>query len=270
MTGHTASSLPVVPSWATRQLIHVDLETSPVPVVVTLTEYPDDHSVPLHRHNRGQLLHAVCGVVMVSTPAGRWMVPPGHAMWLPAETRHQVDMLGPVAMLSAYVRPDAADDLPRDLRVVAPTPLTRALMTEAVGFDLGAPSRRAELVRALLIEEIPRLPERPLALPLPAERRLAALCRRHLEDPAAPIGIEAWAREAGMSRRSFTRAFRRETGLSLSAWRQQACLLAALPRLADGEPVTRVALDLGYESVPAFTTMFRRMLGAAPKAWLKG
>ncbi|MNE86844.1 transcriptional activator FtrA [compost metagenome] len=70
-----------------------------------------------------------------------------------------------------------------------------------------------------------------------------------------------------MSRRAFTRAFRRETGLSLSVWRQQACLFAALPRLAAGEPVTSVALDLGYGSIPAFTTMFKRMLGAPPRSY---
>jgi methylphosphotriester-DNA--protein-cysteine methyltransferase len=73
-----------------------------------------------------------------------------------------------------------------------------------------------------------------------------------------------------MSRRTFTRTFHRQTGLPLSTWRQQALLFAALPRLADGEPVTRVALDLGYDSVPAFTTMFKRMLGAAPRSYFGG
>jgi len=72
-----------------------------------------------------------------------------------------------------------------------------------------------------------------------------------------------------MSRRSFTRAFQRETGVSLSVWRRQATLLAALPLLARGVSVTEVALDLGYESAPAFTTMFRRMLGVAPRTYLR-
>ena len=71
-----------------------------------------------------------------------------------------------------------------------------------------------------------------------------------------------------MSRRSFTRLFRKETGLSFVAWRQQACLVAALPRLAAGESVTSVAMALGYDNPAAFTTMFKRLLGVPPRSYL--
>jgi AraC-like DNA-binding protein len=67
-----------------------------------------------------------------------------------------------------------------------------------------------------------------------------------------------------MSRRSFTRRFRRETGMSFADWRQQACVLIALPRLAAGDTVTSLALDLGYDSPAAFATMFKRRLGISP------
>jgi AraC-like DNA-binding protein len=55
--------------------------------------------------------------------------------------------------------------------------------------------------------------------------------------------------------------------MSFAEWRQQACLLAALPRLAAGERVTAVALDLGYDSPAAFSTMFRRLSGIAPNRY---
>jgi AraC-like DNA-binding protein len=38
-----------------------------------------------------------------------------------------------------------------------------------------------------------------------------------------------------------------------------------LPRLAAGETVTAVAFSLGYSSTAAFTSMFRRVLGATPR-----
>ena len=37
-----------------------------------------------------------------------------------------------------------------------------------------------------------------------------------------------------------------------------------MARLAQGELVTNIAGDLGYESVSAFISMFRRMLGTTP------
>ena len=41
----------------------------------------------------------------------------------------------------------------------------------------------------------------------------------------------------------------------------------AMGRLGGGAPVTQVALDLGYDSVSAFSAMFRRAAGASPSAY---
>lgn len=247
------------------------LEAAEGAVVALPGDYPDKYRVPEHRHSRAQLLHARTGVVMITTAEGRWMVPPGHAMWIPAGVSHSVEMLGTVTMHSVYVTPDAIAGLPQGLRVVGLTGLMASLVLEAMTLSRGwHEPDRAALVMGLLLHEIPNLPQRPLGLPFPAEPRLAALCRRFIERPSPHTTIAGWASKIGMSRRSFTRLFLRETGLSLSTWRQQACLFAALPRLADGEPVTSVALDLGYDSMPAFTTMFRRMLGKAPREYFRG
>lgn len=71
----------------------------------------------------------------------------------------------------------------------------------------------------------------------------------------------------GASGRTLARLFRREIGMTFGAWRQQARLIEALARLGTGEPVTHVALDLGYESPSAFTAMFRRSLGVTPSRY---
>jgi AraC-like DNA-binding protein len=41
----------------------------------------------------------------------------------------------------------------------------------------------------------------------------------------------------------------------------QARLLAGIVKLAEGQQVTSVALDVGYESPGAFIAMFKRALG---------
>ena len=62
------------------------VETAEGAALALPTEYPDGHKVPAHRHSRCQLLYALSGAVLVTTRQGRWMVPPEHAMWLPAGT----------------------------------------------------------------------------------------------------------------------------------------------------------------------------------------
>lgn len=245
------------------------VDGSDEPILALPAEYPAGFRVKVHRHNRAQLLYARTGVVMVSATKGRWMVPPDHALWIPAGMDHSVEMLGSVSVISVYVRPGAVGVLPEEVRVVGLTDLARSLIVEAISPAPGElPDARAALIRALLIEEIPYLPECPFGLPFPADPRLAELCRGFLAAPSPRLTIDEWADALAMSRRAFTRAFRRETGVGLSTWRQQACLFTAVPRLAGGEPVTSVALDLGYDSVAAFTTMFRRMLGTAPRRYL--
>ena len=173
-------------------------------------------------------------------------------------------------MHSVYVLPDAIDGLPQHLHVTGMTALMRNLIIEAIKpARRGGDAPRTASFSAPCCMKSSHCRNGRWACRSPSQRKLAELCREFMARPSAHLNIDHWADAAGLSRRSFTRMFRRETGLSLSTWRQQACLMAALPRLSAGEAVTAVALDLGYDSVPAFTTMFCRMMGTPPKTYLK-
>lgn len=245
------------------------MEQSNEDVLVHSSDIPGGYTVPPHRHRRTQFLCVFSGVVLVATGRGRWMIPPGHALLIPRGLEHSVEMYSDVSMRSVYIYSPEGRAASLEPTVLEVTDLARQLITEAVrkgaiAEDIG----RVQLVMALLLDEIGRLPERRLGLPFPESGRLAGLCRDFVEQPSPTVKIDDWARRLNMSRRTFTRFFRQEMGVSFVTWRQQACLFACLPRLAAGEPVTRVALDAGYESVPAFTTMFKRMLGASPRVYL--
>lgn len=241
----------------------------PRPVVARGIDYADGHVVAPHSHARAQLLSGSTGVVMVETAQGAWMMPPQRGLWIPAGVSHTVRMLGAVRMRSLYFDPAAVPDMPMACRVLAVSPLMQSLLAVAVTLpaEYDRDGRDGALM-TLIQRELPLLPVLPLSLPLPRDAALARLCRGFLARPTPHDTIDAWAAAAGMSRRSFTRRFRLETGLSFVGWRQQACVMAALPRLAAGDPVTVVALDLGYDNPAAFTAMFRRILGAPPRAYL--
>ncbi len=245
------------------------MERSNAEVLVHSSEPPQGYTVPRHSHRRTQLLCVFAGVVLVATDRGHWMVPPGHALYIPHDLPHTVEMLSDVSMKSLYVPPRSPYEKDEPPRVLEVTDLARSLLLEALRLRKApAGDRKAELVLALLIEEVSTLETRPLGLPFPSDRRLAALCRDYMTNPTPNTRLDDWAGRLAMSRRTFTRQFRNETGISFSRWRQQASVFACLPQLAEGSPVINVALEAGYESVAAFTTMFRRMLGTSPRAYM--
>ncbi|WP_375688370.1 helix-turn-helix transcriptional regulator [Pseudooceanicola sp. LIPI14-2-Ac024] len=238
-------------------------------------DYPDGLLIEPHSHPRGQLLYGLTGIALVRTRDGAWMMPPERVLWIPPGITHEVRMIGEVQMRSLYLRPGAvppAARLPGDrCEVFAVSTLMRCLIAEAAEIVAEAPtdSRDAALL-ALLLHEVARLEPIPLSVPMPADPALRQLCSDFLLAPDAGQGIDRWADRLNMSRRSFTRHFREGTGLSFGDWRQRAVVLAAVPRLLAREPVTGVALDLGYDTPAAFTAMFRRVTGAAPRDYVNG
>jgi AraC-like DNA-binding protein len=72
-----------------------------------------------------------------------------------------------------------------------------------------------------------------------------------------------------MSERSLARLIQLELGMSFGQWRQQLHIIFALEALSDGTAVQAVALRLGYESVSAFITMFKKAMGHSPGHYLR-
>lgn len=236
-------------------------------VVPLEKHYPDGYVIEPHFHRRHQLLCALTGVVEVATPQGAWIMPPHRGIWIPAGTVHHVRILGRVRMQSLYFKPRRMMDMPLRCQVLGISEFMRVLIAEAMQSH-SQPGSRSVALMTLIQHELRRQPHVALSLPFPNHPKLSGRCHAFLRNPNAHETIDEWAATVGMSRRAFTRAFKAETGLSFMEWRQQACLVAVLPRLVAGEAITTVALDLGYDNPGAFTAMFKRILGASPRNYL--
>ncbi|WP_251864660.1 helix-turn-helix transcriptional regulator [Achromobacter sp. Marseille-Q4962] len=243
-------------------------EASPRPVAALAVDYPDGHRVRRHRHRRAQLLYAISGVLVVDTAAGIWVAPPTRGVWVPAWTPHGIRVSGAARVRAVFVEAGAAGRLPAQCCVLSVTPLLRELIVaaSAVPADWRLGTRDGRLM-LLLLDELRQEPALPLHLPQPAEPRLARICRALARHPGEPAGAADWARRLGVDPKTVHRLFLRHTGMTFGRWRQQARLLAAMERLARGERVLDVALELGYESPSAFAAMFRKATGETPSAY---
>jgi hypothetical protein len=239
-------------------------------VVIRHTSYPKGHHIRPHWHSRAQFVYAIAGTMRVRTARHAWIVPPSRALWMPARTAHEIQMYGAVAMHSVYANAAASTGMLADCAVLEVTPLARELIIRAAALPAAYDARGDEgLLMQLLMAEIRRLPHSALDLPLPESADLTRLCERILADLSTRRPSVHDAGEMNTSTRTLYRRFLRETGITFARWKQQARLLESIRRLAEGEPVTAVAIDLGYESPSAFSTMFRRALGVAPRAFAK-
>src|SRR6201995_1993539 len=55
-----------------------------------------------HMHREAQLVYAARGTMQVTTPKGRWLVPPDRAVWVPAFLEHSIDVLADIEMRTLY------------------------------------------------------------------------------------------------------------------------------------------------------------------------
>ena len=195
------------------------------------------------------------------------VVPANRGLWVPPETEHAILNSGLVRLRAVYIEPKLAQRMPDECSVVHISPLLRELLITAVDIPLDRPpEERHEYIMKLILEEIRTLPTLPLYLPIPEGSVIAPVCRDIIDFPGAPHTLETCAQRTGLSGRTLERHFVNETGMTFSRWRRQARIIASLPRLARGESVLEIALDLG-ESPSAFAAMFRRALGVAPSAY---
>ncbi|MBL0898122.1 MAG: helix-turn-helix transcriptional regulator, partial [Reyranella sp.] len=90
-------------------------------------------------------------------------------------------------------------------------------------------------------------------------------------EPARRWTADALAREAGSSRTVLGERFNALLGKPpieyLTSWRIQ---LAADRLRNSSDSISRIALDYGYESEPAFNRAFKRVTGMTPGRWRDG
>ena len=222
-----------------------------------------------HMHREAQLVYAARGTMQVTTPKGRWLVPPDRAVWVPALSEHAIDVLADIQMRTLYFELDwlkreaRSDGLDAEF-VVRVSPLLH--QTILALFDDRSDRKRTGLLLKLTMLELDRAEDSLTFIPLPREPRCRRAADIVLRDPTGAHEIETLAREVGTSARTLSRLFSSETQLSFKSWYQRARVAAAIEKLSTDANVSvkQLASDLGYASVPAFSHAFRQVTGKTP------
>ena len=246
----------------------LDYQRLPQLIGVMAKRFADGFQIALHQHDRDQLLYAISGVMHLQTDRTAWVVPPDRAVYIPAGVMHTVSMYGHVDMRTLYIDGEATPVRDRSLQVHSVSNLLRelilALSAEPIAYEEGS---RGDYLSKLIVGEIERAADLSLGTPLPRDARLQRLCAAFLAAPSDTRGLDAWSEVAGASKRTLSRLFKQDMGMSFSAWRKQVRFYSALEALSQGSPISKVAAESGYRSVSAFSAAFRKLMGAPPSTF---
>ena len=248
----------------------IDLRHDPAIVSGTFEWDGPEVSTGWHRHPYHQLEYAFRGVAEVETPAGRYLVPPQQAIWIPAGLPH-VTTLREVHSISLFLHPDVAAAPDDRARVLAAAPVVREMLLHGRRWPIGrvgtdaAADRYFAVLTDLVLDWLQQ--EVPLHLPSTAH----PLVRRILELTDADLAAASAttvARGAGVSPRTMRRLVADHLGMSWQSYVVQSRLQRAAAHLAGTDAtVLEVANAVGFEHPSSFTRAFRRWIGETPSAY---
>lgn len=225
--------------------------------------------IPMHEHSKGQLMHVLRGVLVISIQATTFTLPPGRAIWLPPGVPHSARYPQSSEMRTIFVDTGVQSwTAPEAVQVYRLDELSSALLTEAATFDCGSRLNRTERITLeLLFSRMRALDDVGLVLPEGQDPRLRRATAWLMANPAAEDDLDHLAGIAFCSRRTLYRLFEHETGMTPGLWRRQMRMGQGLEMLASGSPIKHVAQALGFSAPGNFTAVFKATFGTVPSAF---
>src|SRR3954451_21548665 len=170
---------------------------SPAGVHLVARDYPKGMRIDPHLHREAQLIYAARGTMQVTTPGGRWLVPPDRAVWVPAGLQHAIDLLADIEMRTLYFdlawlkREQRHEGLTREFVVRVSLLLNQAILAL---FDARNTEERTDLLVRLVMLELVQAEDSATFVPLPHEPRCRRAAMIVLDDPTGLHDIDALAR----------------------------------------------------------------------------
>lgn len=226
-----------------------------------------------HRHNVALLTCIEAGIKGMRTDKESLIVSSGMMSFIPANFNHSQVGMG-MGLTGWYITlpADRIPFMPDEFCILELSDLLLLLGKRICSWGPNPRERSSEQKRlvATFLDEL-RTAKRAshFSVPFPGTKSLCLVAKRVMDDPSDMKNIDHWAHVAAMSRRTFTKRFREETGLSFAKWRMLVKLQASIKMLAGGKSVTEVAFDLGYQNTSNFILTFRRQLGLPPMQYLR-
>lgn len=225
-----------------------------------------------HCNSVGVLVYTHKGMVALSAGDDTIIKFPEMVCYIPPNLPYIVNHLDPGTSGIFLQIPDSrAEFLPNRICALSASDVLRVLFKRIASWG---PVREKTLLQQRLVQvfldELRLTPESDsLCIPLPDNPVLKDMAIQIINNPDDGRGLEDWADFTRMSRRTFTRSFYEDVGLSFGKWRQLIRLQHALFKLQEGKTVLETAYNLGYQSPSTLISHFQKTFGVPPRKYIE-
>lgn len=219
----------------------------------------------------GELTYVSSGSIVMSTGAGNFLGQKHRAIWVPPGLQHEWYMPEACMNRTLFIHPSVFGGLPRftQYQAIEMTPLLRELILAVSDLPVDLATTEGERLGRVLIDRLMHSKDVGAPLLIPRDHRLVEICAELLNSPDTPVRLGDWANKLGVSEKTLSRRFLRQTGQTFGRWLQSMRLQYALTEIQEGRDVTSVAMACGYSSVSAFIAAFKKHYGKTPGAVAK-
>jgi AraC-like DNA-binding protein len=223
-----------------------------------------------HSHKRAQFIYPGTGIVKVQTGYGIWCISPSQAAWIPSMHEHRILYPQNTTVYALFIDSSLSSKFKNYCCVLNIDSFMKELILKAVkiGEKYSVGSHEHSIMQ-VISGEISRLTPSSLNLPLAKDERVLRVMNYLLDNPASSKQLDHFSKIACTSTKNLNRLFMKETRLTFGTWRKHLKVLEAVEKLSKGLSVTEVSIDLGYRSLSSFVSMFRKVTGKTPGAFLR-
>lgn len=220
-----------------------------------------------HEHPEwAEFIVLLSGSAVIETAALNYLANESQCIWIPPRTNHTFYTLEPCANRTVFIHESLFKDSERfrSCQVLTSSTLLKELVKVIDDWPLDLTQEKDRRMGHVIWDVIQRAEPAMNGITMPRSSKLQKLANAFLENIEEPISIEEWSKEFGMSSKTLSRVFYRETGMTIGQWEQRAKMDHAYRLLRAGESVTDTALACGYHSVSSFITTFKKQFGTTP------
>lgn len=238
----------------------------PESIVFRNNELLGDTECKLHRHNFGQLIYVVKGIIEMQVAAQHYIAPPEFCIWIPSGVEHATYNKKSVKFNILDISQTISHVLYKKSCIIRQTAIFHTILLDFYARQINQPNTVEDMRLAnVLIDQLKRSPIQKTYLPVSKDKFLAPILAQLQQNPADNTALAIWAKRVYTSERTLSRRCQQELGMSFSEWRQRLRFLHAIMKLEQGNSVHQVAFDVGYSSSSAFITMFQQISGTTPE-----